>query len=149
MALDGGIREPLLTCSSFARFGFCKKSLSGFFVKENFTYPSRQPPPPPPPYQPTEKYFTYASYFGYLFSLTLSMTSYYLEVTVNYISWSRDFALYLWPYLIERHHIQSTLVISKSKGPSKTVRDIRTSTYQICSIEEKNNLNNQFLQMTM
>ena len=33
--------------------------------------------------------------------------------------------------------IQSTLVISKSKGPSKTVRDIRTSTYQICSIEEK------------
>ena len=33
--------------------------------------------------------------------------------------------------------IQSTLVISKSKGPSKTVRDIRTSTYQICNIEEK------------
>ena len=45
--------------------------------------------------------------------------------------------------------IQSTLVISKSKGPSKTVRDIRMSTYQICSIEEKNNLNNQILQMTM
>ena len=33
--------------------------------------------------------------------------------------------------------IQSTLVISKSKGPTKTLRDIRTSTYQICSIEEK------------
>ena len=33
--------------------------------------------------------------------------------------------------------IQSTLVISKSKVPSKTVRDIRTSTYQICSIEGK------------
>ena len=33
--------------------------------------------------------------------------------------------------------LQSTLVISKSKGPSKSVRDIRTSTYQICSIEEK------------
>ena len=33
--------------------------------------------------------------------------------------------------------IQSTLVISKSKGPSKTLRDIRTSTYQIYSIEEK------------
>ena len=33
--------------------------------------------------------------------------------------------------------IQSTLVISKSKGPSETLRDIRTSTYQICSIEEK------------
>ena len=45
--------------------------------------------------------------------------------------------------------LQSTLDISKSKGPSKTVRDIRTSTYQICSIEEKNNQNNQILQMTM
>ena len=33
--------------------------------------------------------------------------------------------------------IQSTLVISKSKGPSETLRDIGTSTYQMCSIEEK------------
>ena len=33
--------------------------------------------------------------------------------------------------------IQSTLVISKSKGPTKTIRDIRTSSFQICSIEEK------------
>ena len=33
--------------------------------------------------------------------------------------------------------VQSTLVISKSRGPSKTLRDIRTSTYQICSIEQK------------
>ena len=32
---------------------------------------------------------------------------------------------------------QSTLVIWKSKGPTKTLRDIRTSRYQICSIEEK------------
>ena len=34
-------------------------------------------------------------------------------------------------------YIQSTLAISKSKGPSKTLRDIRSSTYQICSIEVK------------
>ena len=34
-------------------------------------------------------------------------------------------------------YLQSTLVIWKSKGPSETVRDIRTSTYQICSIVEK------------
>ena len=34
--------------------------------------------------------------------------------------------------------LQSTLVISKSKGPSKTLRHVRTSTCQICSIEEKN-----------
>ena len=35
--------------------------------------------------------------------------------------------------------IQSTLVISKLKGPSETLRDIRTSTYQIFRIEENTN----------
>ena len=35
--------------------------------------------------------------------------------------------------------IQSTLVISKSKGPSETLRDIRTSINQICRIEENTN----------
>ena len=39
-----------------------------------------------------------------------------------------------------RNKIQSTPVISKSKGPSETVRHIRTSTYQICRrIEENTN----------
>ena len=33
--------------------------------------------------------------------------------------------------------IQSTLVISNVKGLSEILRDIRTSTYQICRIEEK------------
>ena len=33
--------------------------------------------------------------------------------------------------------VQATLVISNSKGPSETLRDIRTSTYQIFRIEEK------------
>ena len=33
--------------------------------------------------------------------------------------------------------LQSTLVISNSKGLSETLRDIRTSTYQIFRIEEK------------
>ena len=36
--------------------------------------------------------------------------------------------------------IQSTLVISNSKELSEILRDIRTSTYQICTIEEKNRL---------
>ena len=40
-------------------------------------------------------------------------------------------------FVISCISIQSTLVISKSKGPSETLRDIRTSTYQICSIVEK------------
>ena len=34
------------------------------------------------------------------------------------------------------YHIQSTLVISNSKGLSEIFRDIRTSKYQICRIEE-------------
>ena len=38
--------------------------------------------------------------------------------------------------------IQSTLVISNSKGLSEILRDIRTSTYQICRVQEKNNLIN-------
>ena len=33
--------------------------------------------------------------------------------------------------------IQSTIVISKSKGPSEVLRDIRITTYQICRIAEK------------
>ena len=40
--------------------------------------------------------------------------------------------------------IQSTLVISKSKGPSETLRDIRTSTYQMCRIEENTNRTTEF-----
>ena len=34
-------------------------------------------------------------------------------------------------------NVQSTLVISNSKGHSEILRDIHTSTYQICRIEEK------------
>ena len=33
--------------------------------------------------------------------------------------------------------LQSTLIISNSKGLSEILRDIRTSTYQICRIQEK------------
>ena len=39
-------------------------------------------------------------------------------------------------------HIQSTLVISNSKGLTETLRDIRTSTYQGWESEEDNKLNN-------
>ena len=35
--------------------------------------------------------------------------------------------------------LQLTLGISKSKGPSETLRDIRTSTYQMCRTEENTN----------
>ena len=38
---------------------------------------------------------------------------------------------------IQNCSIQSTPVVSKSKGLSKIFRDIRTSTYQILKIEEK------------
>ena len=44
--------------------------------------------------------------------------------------------------------IQSTLVISKSNEPSETLRDIRTSTYQMCSIEENTNGTTKFHKLT-
>ena len=40
--------------------------------------------------------------------------------------------------------IQSTLVISKLKGASKILRDIRTSTYQTFRIEENTNRTTKF-----
>ena len=43
-----------------------------------------------------------------------------------------------------RYEIQSTLVISMSKGPSETVRDIRASTYQVCRTEENINRTTKF-----
>ena len=59
---------------------------------------------------------------------------------------------YLHPWILKLHpvkilirlsmyvvlaHIQSTLVISNSKGLYETLRDIRNSTYQIYGTEEK------------
>ena len=41
-------------------------------------------------------------------------------------------------------NIQSTLVISKSRGPSETLRDIHASIYQICKIEENTNRTTKF-----
>ena len=38
---------------------------------------------------------------------------------------------------MQKLNIQSTLVISNSKGLSEILRDIHISTYQICRIEEK------------
>ena len=40
--------------------------------------------------------------------------------------------------------IQATLVISNSNGPSETLRDIRTSTYQICRTEVITNRTTKF-----
>ena len=49
---SSNIPPPPTRQNFFGRFGFfIKKSLSGFFVKENFTYPSRHPPSPPPPHR--------------------------------------------------------------------------------------------------
>ena len=40
--------------------------------------------------------------------------------------------------------VQSTLVISKSKGPAEKLRDIRTSTYQMCRTEENTKRTTKF-----
>ena len=56
---------------------------------------------------------------------------------------SKDYASYTpGPIDSKLDRIQSTLVISNSKGLSEILRDIRSSTYQVCRIEEKNNLIN-------
>ena len=46
--------------------------------------------------------------------------------------------------IMDTHHlkVQSTFVISNSKGLTETLRDIRTSTYQSLESEENNKLNN-------
>ena len=44
----------------------------------------------------------------------------------------------------EKVKLQSTLVISNLKGPSETLRDIRSSTYQIFRIEENTNRTTKF-----
>ena len=41
------------------------------------------------------------------------------------------------------NNIQSTLVDSKSKGPSEILPDIRTLTYQMCRTEENTNFTNK------
>ena len=47
-----------------------------------------------------------------------------------------------------RFEVQSTLVISKWKRPFETLRDIRTSTYQICWIEENTDRTTKFHKWT-
>ena len=44
--------------------------------------------------------------------------------------------------------VQSTLAISKSKGPSEILRDIRSSTYQMCRTEENTNQTTKFHKCT-
>ena len=61
------------------------------------------------------------------------------------ISFCKDEFMEIKAYMDLQHFIiQSTLVISKSKGPSKTLRDIRTSTYQTCRIEENTSRTTKF-----
>ena len=57
-----------------------------------------------------------------------------LHVVVSVCIWS----LAVWSPELQQPIMlhKSTLVISKSKGPAETLRDIRTSTYQKCRIEE-------------
>ena len=56
-----------------------------------------------------------------------------------------EHTIYHFQYIKENQLIQSTLVILKSKGPSETLRDIRTSTYQMCKTEENTNRTTKFL----
>ena len=57
-----------------------------------------------------------------------------------------DVLLYSYVHQMNRQisELQSTLVISKSKGSAETLRDIRTSTYQMCRIEENTKRTTKF-----
>ena len=59
-----------------------------------------------------------------------------LKLTCNINSLLIPFERFNFDILTLRLYIQSTLGISKSKGPSETLRDIRTSTYQIFRFAE-------------
>ena len=69
----------------------------------------------------------------------------YVHNTRNYILWTHNVYLFVHGYYtgvmyfrsVGTECIQSTLVISNSKGLSEILRDIRSSTYQVCRIEEK------------
>ena len=58
----------------------------------------------------------------------------YLKTKFNYDTYSYLRLNEIPPY---KYVIQSTLVISKSKGLLEIIRDLRTSTYQTCRTEEK------------
>ena len=53
-----------------------------------------------------------------------------------------DVVVFLSAELMNILLIQSTFIISNSKGLSEILRDIRISTYQICRSEENNKSNN-------
>ena len=59
----------------------------------------------------------------------------------SHSSWNKHPCL---SYSYIKIQLQSTLVISKSKGLSEILRNIRSSTYQICRIEEKKNRTTTF-----
>ena len=62
----------------------------------------------------------------------LTLRTGYDKLEDNLYSWIIYFdKVYLW------NSLQSTLVISNSKGLYEILLDIRTSTYQICIIDEK------------
>ena len=63
---------------------------------------------------------------------------------VNCLQWKQIACNVKSCFLGEKRKIQSTLVISNSKGLSETLRDICTSTYQICGNEKNNKSNSTF-----
>ena len=65
-----------------------------------------------------------------------------IPMDIHIIFWCKNcvlITLLIWTHgwQLSLFEVQTTLVISNSKGLSETLRDIRTSTYQIFRIEEK------------
>ena len=93
------------------------------------------------------------NHLGYKIPLNLQVTSWKICVSVferagvDYMKHNLPFRFLfeiLEGLLSGKYKVQSTPVISKSKGPSKILRDIRSSTYEICRTEEKINRTTTF-----
>ena len=74
-------------------------------------------------------------------SISLLQSSYYNINIVFYINFITGLLVI---FILFNIYIQSTLVISKTKGPSETLRDIRTSTYRMCRIEKNTSRTTKF-----
>ena len=78
----------------------------------------------------------------WLTSSAITIYTTFLSVNLVQLRNSSNKPFTLWQkYIFEKrkHKIQSTLVISKSKGPSETLRDIRTSDVQNWGKYQSNN----------
>ena len=81
---------------------------------------------------------------GNIYGMRLHLVSTYLTVYIKSSIFDKTMEKAMTRLMCEGCQVKSTLVISKSKGPSEILRDILTSTYQMCRTEENTNRTTKF-----